>query len=198
MKILGFNGSPRRNGNTSKIMEAIFEGVRSQGATSKEIRLHDINMKGCMGCLSCRTEIGRCKQNDDLSPFLEEIKTADGIVMGCPIYMYRISGQMKLLVDRMYSLYANLPQGGYKSMVPAGKTYALVVSQGADNQELYQKSIRYLAGMTGSGLGMEEVGRIVHINSHDKPAEKNGEMLKNAFEIGQKMARNIPKNITVE
>ena len=84
---------------------------------------------------------------------MEEIKSAAGIIMGCPIYMYRISRQMKLLVDRMYSLYANLPEGGYKSMVDSGKTYALVVSQGADNPELHQKSIRYLAGMTGSGRG---------------------------------------------
>ena len=105
-----------------------------------------------MGCLSCRKDTGNCKKRDDLSPYLEEIKSAAGIVMGCPIYMYRISGQMKLLVDRRYCFYANLPEGGYKSMVKPRKTYALVVSQGADNPELYQKSIRYLAGMTVSGL----------------------------------------------
>ncbi|MBS4062137.1 MAG: flavodoxin family protein, partial [Bacteroidetes bacterium] len=144
MQILAFNGSPRKNGNTSKLIAAILEGARSAGAQTTEVRLHDIAMKGCMGCLSCRTDVGHCKQRDDLSPYLEDIKRAAGIVMGCPIYMYRISGQMKLLVDRMYSLYADLPQGGYKSMVPAGKAYALVVSQGAHNADLYQKSIRYL------------------------------------------------------
>ncbi len=190
MQILAFNGSPRKNGNTSLLIASILEGARSKGAQTTEVRLHDISMKGCRGCLSCRTDIGHCKQKDDLSPYLEEIKSATGIVMGCPIYMYRISGQMKLLVDRMYSLYANLPQGGYKSMVPAGKTYALVVSQGADNADLYQKSIRYLAGMTGSGLGMKEVGRIVHIDSHQQPAQKNKELLDFAFMIGTKMIEN--------
>jgi len=97
---------------------------------------------------------------------------------------------MKLLVDRMYSLYANLPEGGYKSMVKPGKTYALVVSQGADNPELYQKSIRYLAGMTGSGLGMKEVGRIIHINSEAQPAATNQSLLNTAFKIGEKLVKN--------
>ena len=190
MKILAFNGSPCAKGSTSTLIAAVLEGARSQGAKTTEIRLHEINLKGCMGCLSCRKDIGNCKQKDDLSPYLEEIKSAAGIVMGCPIYMYRISGQMKLLVDRMYSLYANLPEGGYKSMVMPGKTYALVVSQGADNSELYQKSIRYLAGMTGSGLGMEEVGRVIHVNSEAQPAAKNQSMLNTAFEIGVKLVKN--------
>lgn len=187
MRILAFNGSPRKKGNTSAIISSILEGARSKGAQTAEIRLHDINLKGCKGCLSCRKNIGHCNQKDDLSPYLEEIKSAQGVVIGCPIYMYRISGQMKLFVDRIYSLYANLPEGGYKSMVSPGKTYALVVSQGADNPELYQKSIRYLAGMTGSGLGMKEVGRVIHVNSEKQPAEKDEKLLNFAFEIGVKL-----------
>jgi multimeric flavodoxin WrbA len=191
MHILAFNGSPRKKGNTSTIISALLEGVSSKGARTTEVRLHDINLKGCMGCLSCRKNIGHCKQQDDLSPYLEAIKSSDGIVMGCPIYMYRISGQTKLLVDRIYSLYANRPDGGYDSMVPPGKTYALIVSQGAPNAEQYKKSINYLAGMTGSGLGMEEVGRIIHVSSEEKPAEKNKDLLKEAYNIGRKLIKSI-------
>ncbi len=190
MHILAFNGSPRKKGNTSAIIAAILEGARSKGAQTTEVRLHDINLKGCMGCLSCRKKIGYCKQQDDLSPYLQAIKSSDGIVIGCPIYMYRISGQMKLLVDRIYSLYANRPDGGYDSMVPPGKTYALIISQGAPNPDQYKKSINYLAGMTGSGLGMEEVGRIIHVSSEEKPAEKNKDLLKEALEIGRKLIKS--------
>ena len=189
MQILAFNGSPRKQGNTSTIIAAILEGARFKGAQTTEVCLHEINMKGCMGCLSCRTNIGHCKQKDDLSPYLEAIKISAGIVIGCPIYMYRISGQMKLLVDRIYSLYANRPDGGYDSMVPPGKTYALAVSQGAPNPEQYKKSIQYLAGMAGSGLGMEEVGRIIHVSSEEHPAKGSRDLLKEAFEIGKKLIK---------
>ena len=189
MQILAFNGSPRKKGNTSTIIAAILEGARSKGAQTKEVRLHDINLKGCRGCLSCRKNFGFCKQLDDLSKYLEAIKTCAGVVIGCPIYMYRISGQMKLFVDRIYSLYANRPDGGYDSMVPPGKTYALAISQGAPNPDQYKKSIQYLAGMTGSGLGMEEVGRIIHADSQDHPATGNKALLEEAFEIGRRLLK---------
>jgi multimeric flavodoxin WrbA len=187
MKILSINGSPRKKGNTSMIIENILEGARSVGAEVTDVRLHDIDMKGCMGCLSCRENPGFCKQQDDLSPYLEAIKTCDGMVVGCPIYMYRISGQMKLFVDRIYSLYINREDGGYDSAVSPGKTFAMVVSQGAPDPDQYHRSIRWLAGMTGIGLGMHEVGRIVHANSHVNPARENKELLEEARGIGHKL-----------
>ncbi len=187
MKILSINGSPRKKGNTSTIIENILEGARSAGAEVTEVRLHDIDMKGCMGCLGCRENPGFCKQQDDLSPYLEAIKTCDGMVVGCPIYMYRISGQMKLFVDRIYSLYINRDDGGYDSAVSPGKTFAMVVSQGAPDPDQYRRSIRWLAGMTGVGLGMHEVGRIIHANSHLSPAGDNKELLEEARRIGQKL-----------
>ena len=122
-----------------------------------------------------------------MSPFLEEIKSCQGIVVGCPIYMYRVSGQMKLFVDRCYSLYISREEGGYDSAVPPGKTYALVVSQGAADPDQYHRSIRWLAGMTGSGFGMEEVGRIVHSNSRLSPAVDDRTLLDEAYKIGQRM-----------
>lgn len=189
MKILAFNGSPRKKGNTSTLIEKVLEGARSKGAETEHVRLGEIDLKGCLGCLSCRTNPGYCKTRDGLSPYLEAIKESAGVVIGCPIYMYRISGQMKLFVDRIYSLYKGSPMEGYSSMVPPGKTYALVMSQGAPNVEQYPKSIRYLAGMTGSGLGMKEVGRIIHENSNVNPAAGDEKLLNEAYEIGRRMVK---------
>lgn len=196
MQILAFNGSPRKNGNTSAIIKAMLKGARSAGAKTTEIRLHDINLKGCMGCLSCRKRPGICKQVDDLSPYLEAIKTCDGVIFGTPIYMYHVTGQMKVFIDRCYSLYISKADGsGYTSAVPAGKTFALVTSQGHHDTERFQRPIRWLAGMTGSGLGMEEVGRIIQGNSHLAPAKADEPLLEKAFKIGQKLVKRdlIPK-----
>jgi len=191
MQILAFNGSPRAKGNTSTIISKILEGAKDKGAETVEIKLHEIDLKGCMGCLKCRENPGKCSQKDDLSQYLEAIKTCTGVVIGCPIYMYHIAGQMKIMVDRFYSLYISKDQTGeYESAVPAGKTYALVTSQGHPDPDRYFKPIRWLAGMTGGGLGFEEVGRIVHANSHDYPAKSMDDMLKEAYEIGQKLVVN--------
>ncbi len=188
MQILAFNGSPRAKGNTSTIISAVLEGAKAKGAQTVEVKLHDIELKGCMGCLKCRENPGKCSQKDGLSQYLEAVKTCAGIIIGCPIYMYHVTGQMKILVDRFYSLYISKETiGEYESAVPAGKSYALVTSQGNPDPESYSRPIRWLAGMTGSGLGFEEKGRIIHTNSHIHPAKEMENILKKAYEIGQKM-----------
>jgi multimeric flavodoxin WrbA len=188
MHVMAINGSPRKNGNTSALIHAMLQGAEAAGADTSEAHLHTLDMKGCMGCLSCRTKHGICAQKDGLSPFLEAMKSCDALIVGCPIYMYRICGQMKLFVDRVYSLYTPKEGGGYNSAVPAGKRFAMVVSQGAPGQEQYERSIRWLAGMTGTGLGMREVGRIIHADSHVAPASKNEALLREAEAIGRRLA----------
>lgn len=187
MQVVAINGSPRKSGNTATLIHAVLEGARAAGAETVEAHLHTLDMKGCMGCLSCRTKHGVCAQQDGLSPFLEQIKTCDALVVGCPIYMYRISGQMKLFVDRVYSLYTPKPGGGYNTAVPPGKRFAMVISQGAPDPQQYQRSIRWLAGMTGSGHGMTELGRIIHVDSAARPAAKDTALLAEAGEIGRRL-----------
>ena len=190
MQILAFNGSPRKTGNTSAIIKTMLKGAKSAGAKTTEIRLHDINLKGCMGCLTCRKRPGKCKQQDDLSPYLEAIKTCDGVIFGTPIYMYHVTGQMKIFIDRCYSLYISRSDGsGYDSAVPAGKPFALVTSQGHHDVERFQRPIRWLAAMTGTGLGMEEVGRIIQGNSHLAPAKTDKALLEKAYKIGQRLVK---------
>jgi len=189
MTIIAFNGSPRKNGNTSTIVKAMLEGAESAGAETKEVRLQDLNMKGCQACYACKEKPGVCALKDDLTPSLHAIKDCTGIILGCPIYMFRICGQMKILVDRMFSYYQYKPEGGgYDSAVPAGKTFAMIVSQGAPEPNQYHKSIRWLAGMAGSGLGFEEAGRIIHGNSREIPAQDDEKLLAEARAIGKKMA----------
>jgi multimeric flavodoxin WrbA len=111
-----------------------------------------------------------------------------------PIYMFRIAGQMKFFVDRMYSYYQYKPEGmGYDSAVPPGKTYAMVISQGAADSDQYKRSARWLAGMAGTGLGFAEVGRIIHTNSLSAPAKDDASLLEEARAIGRKLVINGSK-----
>jgi len=190
MEIIAINGSPRKEGNTSTILKTILAGAQSKGAQTVEVPLHNIDLKGCMGCLSCRKNPGHCRQQDELSPYLEALKTCRAYIIGSPIYMYHVTGQMKIFVDRVYSLYISRENepGVYDSAVPPGKPYALVTSQGHPDPERFGKSIRWLAGMTGGGLGSLEIGRIIHVNSHLKPVKEDEALMAQAWEIGKKLA----------
>ena len=187
MKVLVVNGSPRRKGNTSALMEAVIAGATEAGAETEHVRLDEIDLKGCVGCLKCRTNPGTCNREDGLSPVLEAMKTSDGIVVGCPVYMFHVSGQMKLFVDRIYSFYINREDGGYDSALPEGKRFAYVTSQGHSDPEKFGKAIRWLGGMVG-GLGMETVGKIVHTNSAENPSKSDAALLEEARQLGRKLA----------
>ena len=83
---------------------------------------------------------------------------------------------------------------GYGSAVTSGKPFAMVVSQGAEEDEQYRRSIRYLAGMGATGLGFVEAGRIVHSSSAAKPAKKDEHLLDEARALGQRLVAESKNN----
>ncbi len=102
-KVIAFYCSPRKNGYTAKLMDQIIEGAKSVGA---EIVTYDLNadgVKGCQGCFACRGFEG-CATMDLLHPMYEDIKNATGIIAGFPIYFGAVSGQGKILLDRLYPM----------------------------------------------------------------------------------------------
>lgn len=101
-KIVVFNGSPREHGITKKLMNEVIRGAESKGA---ETVYYDLNVPGirpCQGCFYCRGNEGCSEKNDVLAPMYEDIKSADAIILGAPVYFYQISGQAKVWLDRMW------------------------------------------------------------------------------------------------
>ncbi len=188
MHVMAINGSPRKKGNTSVLLEEVLAGAREAGARTTHLILDAIDNKGCVGCLSCRENPGFCKRRDGLSEYLELMKTCDGIAVGCPIYMYHVTGQMKLFIDRLYSFYVNRAEPGlYDSAFPPGRRCACITTQGHPEGARFERAVRWLNGMIG-GLGLESVGRIVHVNSHETPAEGDEALLRQARQIGRRLA----------
>jgi len=121
MKVIAFNGSPRKKWNTATLLENVLEGATSQGAETELIHLYDLNFKGCRSCFSCKTKdgknYGRCVAKDDLAPFLKKIVEADTIILGSPIYYGTVTGEMRSFMERLmfpYMTYNDPP----KSLFP--------------------------------------------------------------------------------
>lgn len=105
-KIMIIDGGPRKYFNTASMLQAFAEGAKSVGndIDVKIVRLYDIDYKGCMSCMACKIK-GKasnvCKFRDALTPILEEIAQADGLVLGSPIYFGQITGQMQAFLERL-------------------------------------------------------------------------------------------------
>ena len=105
-KIIIIDGGPRKNMNTAKLLQSFAEGAKSAGSDVevKTIRLYDLDYKGCMSCMACKIK-GKaqhvCRFKDALTPLLEEIAQADGLVLGSPIYFGEVTGQMRAFLERL-------------------------------------------------------------------------------------------------
>lgn len=101
MNILIINGSPKKSGLTSQMLEVMREEAANNGATVDVVRANDLTIKPCLGCMACR-KTGKCVlSEDDSVRLLEKIKSADAVIIGAPCYWGNIPGQLKLAFDRM-------------------------------------------------------------------------------------------------
>ena len=105
-KIIIIDGGPRKTFNTASMLNKFAEGASSVSSEIevKTIRLYDLDYKGCMSCMACKVK-GRasnvCKFKDAITPILEEIAQADGLVLGSPNYFGEITGQMRAFLERL-------------------------------------------------------------------------------------------------
>lgn len=111
MKILMINGSPRRKGLISQMLDTMQVVAENKGAMVETVNANDLVVKPCTGCMTCRTK-NQCKMSeDDSQRVLCLLQEADAVVIGAPCYWGNIPGQLKLLFDRMvYGMMQDTPR----------------------------------------------------------------------------------------
>jgi len=130
MKILAINGSPRVNGNTASLMKLVIDEAKT---CSSEVNvmwcnLNDMTYAGCQSCLTCKTsDVKGCVRKDALSFVLDVMLASQAWIIGTPIYMGQASGQLKLLLDRMYGFTGP----NKEKRIPAGKKAIVAITQEA-------------------------------------------------------------------
>lgn len=130
MKVIALNGSPRKSWNTATLLNKVLEGAASQGAETELIQLYDLNYKGCISCFACKLKIGasygKCALKDDLTPVLAKIAHADALILGSPIYLGAVTGEMKSFFERLlfpYLVYDANYSTLFNRIIPTGFIY---------------------------------------------------------------------------
>jgi multimeric flavodoxin WrbA len=141
IKILGLVGSPNINGNTAKLVNAILEGAAENGANKAVFNLTSLDIKGCDACRRCQ-DSGCCLIDDDMQEIYEEIQIADIVILGSPVYMWQMTAQTKLFVDRLTAYL----RPDYSSRLDH-KKLILVFSQGSSDRDAFKPYFEYTAGL---------------------------------------------------
>lgn len=103
MKVIAFNGSPRKNGNTELALRAVLGELAKEGINTELVQMGSEDIAPCQACGVCvQRKDRRCKRKDDkVNEWVEKIAAADGILIGSPVYFGSMSAQTKAFIDRI-------------------------------------------------------------------------------------------------
>ena len=166
MEIIAFNGSPRKTWNTATLLQKALEGAAAHGATTKLVHLYDLNFKGCESCFGCKTKggksYGKCAVKDDLTPILKDIEKVDAILLGSPIYLGSMSGEMKSFFERLVFPFLAYRQENdpertlFPKTIHTGFIYTMNVTEERINQLGYDRHISLNEGFLRRIFGASE------------------------------------------
>lgn len=104
-KVIVISTSLRVGSNSDMLADKFIEGAQAAGNEVEKITLSGKNIGFCKGCLACQ-KLGKCVIDDDANAIMQKVLEADVVCWATPIYYYEMSGQMKVLIDRMNAMYS--------------------------------------------------------------------------------------------
>jgi multimeric flavodoxin WrbA len=102
MKVVAFNGSARRGGNTAILLRYVMGELQAEGIETELVEMSGVTIHGCLACRKCSARKDRrCSQEKDIgNVYIEKMAAADGILLGSPTYVTDVSPEIKALIDR--------------------------------------------------------------------------------------------------
>ena len=172
MKIIAFQGSPRKDGNTDLLLSAALKEVSTDNHQVTFFTLNEMNIKPCQNCGGCENT-GTCVISDDMERVYDAIREADRIILASPIFFFGLSAQTKAMIDRCqafwcekYLLKNSIPAG------PFGRKGLLLLVGGMKNQigvqcsnstaTAFFRTVSVPEHETLSYLSIDEKGAIAH------------------------------------
>ena len=187
-KILIVKGSPRKNGNSAVLAGQVAAGAEAAGAEVESFYLHGMNVQPCDACDFCQAEADTgCVINDDMQILYPKIREAGAIVYASPIYWFTVSAQMKLFMDRCYSLGGGDEYVGSHGL--AGKRIGIVLTYGGADPfdsgavnaiRTFQDIFNYVPAQI--------VGLVYGVGSDAGEIVGNHDLMAKAYELGRNLA----------
>ncbi|MCD8248327.1 MAG: flavodoxin family protein [Lachnospiraceae bacterium] len=177
-KIVILNGSPRRNGNTSALVQAFREGAENTGHNVTEFFLDKMNIHGCKGCFGGHSKRDcPCVQLDDMTQIYPAVRACDVLVLASPLYYWTMSGQLRTALDRLFAL----EEGGTNLLRGNGKSSALLMAAegyGFEDAVLYYDNLM-------EHLHWQNIGHVLAGGNMETGDIKGKSELQQAFNLGK-------------
>lgn len=129
--ITAITSSGRRGANSTALALVALDAAGAGGTA--HIDLAKLSFLGCTGCAGCRSGAQGCVIKDDLTPVLEQVANAEGLILAAPVYYSYVSGIFKSFLDRWYGF----RDGERKLRIPEGRPLLMILAQGHPDPGAY-------------------------------------------------------------
>ena len=212
-KIVAINASPRKEWNTGTLVREAARGAESEGAEVKVYDLYELDrFTGCVSCFECKLgdNKGKCMNEDGLTPVLEEIRSADGLIIGTPNYLGDASAIFRSLYERLIFQHITFKKELASYVERAIPVFFIMTSHAAEDLYTpngygkaisgYQNSLSIFIGPTktmicGDTLHVDDYGKYewTMFDPEAKKARRENEFpseKQKAFDFGAAMVSN--------
>ena len=190
LSLLCIAASPRRGGNTDRLLNEAVAGAASKGAMVKHITLNDLEIAPCQHCDGCIQTGGICAIADDMQWLLADLREFDRFILASPVFFMGVTAQAKAMIDRCQALWVikyifKLPVGLKKDVTRKG---AFISVGGRSHDNMFEGSIATVKSWYHA-LDAEYAGEVlVKGIDHFNDIDKNHSALREAFALGQRIA----------
>lgn len=174
-KVLIISASPRKNGNSDILCDRFAQGARERGHKTEKVFLASKVIGYCSGCGVCNST-HRCVQKDDVADILDQMVSADVIVLATPVYFYSMDGQMKTFIDRTVPRYTEIQNKDFYFIMTAADT----------EKANLRRTMETFRGFTEDCLtGAKEAGIIYGTGAWQTGEIKTTQSYDEAYEMGR-------------
>lgn len=181
MEVLGIVGSPHRDGNTAKLVEAVLEGVSEAGHETEIFYLCDLDIG------PIEAENGKLVYpEDDMVRLYPHIESMGALILGSPIYYDHVSSRTKLFIDRLH-YYSKTHGDEYRRRFPKGVKSVNIITYEWEKADAYVEVLEWMNGRMEEYWGMKVVGNLKAEGTERKAVADREDLLEKARQIGRSL-----------
>jgi multimeric flavodoxin WrbA len=179
-RILVINSSPRENGNSETLADALIKGVRDVGNIGEKLNLRELTINSCLGCIGSHGSMGidnPCVQNDDMRHIYDAVSKADTVVLASPLYWMFFNSPMKTMLDRLSALAPKVTH----------KDTALIIAATREDDFIFSMAIPYFETCIAGNLKWAIKGIVKAGGLSDVGDAEKSDHVRQAYELGKSL-----------
>ncbi len=169
------NSTYRKGGNSEALAGQFQKGAEEAGHAVRVVNLRDLDLKFCIGCLSCQ-KTGKCVLSDGVNELLSVVRNADVLVFATPVYYYSMCGQLKTFLDRLNPL--------YKQSIKFREVYLLTTAAESE-EETMDGTIKGIQGWIDCFDGVKLSGVVYGVGAGAVGTVQSTDAFMHAYEMGK-------------